>query len=193
MNEVNSYHEPANAIKDKEKACLLLYKKGSEKSDCAYQNTASGAKDVKGPAIYYSDVIKICDIHARFHVASVHVLLEFGKESLKNLLKESNDATYYKALFEDTIYYTNTKNEKPPQKRVLVYSSPACSMCNTVKAYLKMHRVQFSDIDISKNQRVSEELVRRSGRMKVPQTQINGELIAGFNKVRINELLDIRE
>ncbi|MBN2350225.1 MAG: hypothetical protein JXJ22_15405, partial [Bacteroidales bacterium] len=97
MIEVNSYNELANAIKDKDKAYLLLYKKGSEKSDCAYHNIASGAKDLKGLAIYYSDVNKTHDIHTRFNVTSVPVLLEFEKERLKNLLKGCNDATYYKA------------------------------------------------------------------------------------------------
>jgi hypothetical protein len=35
-------------------------------------------------------------------------------------------------------------------------------------------------------------MVRRSGQRGVPQTDINGEMIVGFNKARINELLGIQ-
>jgi glutaredoxin len=39
---------------------------------------------------------------------------------------------------------------------------------------------------------MAEEMVRRSGQQGVPQTDINGEIIVGFDKARINRLLDIQ-
>ncbi len=102
------------------------------------------------------------------------------------------DVKYYKALFEDAIYFTETKNDEKPQKRVTVYSTPTCSWCNTLKSYLKIHKVRYTDIDVSLDQRAADELVKRSGQTGVPQTEINGEIIIGFNKARINELLNIQ-
>ncbi|MBN2214706.1 MAG: hypothetical protein JW723_10715 [Bacteroidales bacterium] len=192
MIQVYSHTELLKAIKNKEKAYLLLFKRGSEISDCAYQNITAGSKDIRELAIFYADVSEIRDIHVKYNVTTVPSLLEFEKGVFRNLIKGCNDAKYYKALFEDAIYFVETKNQEKPQKQVNVYSTPACSWCNTLKAYLKLHRIRYNDIDVSRDQRAADELVRRSGQMGVPQTEINGEIIVGFNKTRINELLNIR-
>jgi len=192
MIEINSYSELTNTMKDKEKSYLLLFKKGSEKSDCAFRNISQIAEQVKEIELFFADVSKTRDIHSRFNITTAPALLEFEKGALKNIIKGCNDAKYYKALFEDAIYFVETKNDEKPQKRVTVYSTPTCSWCNTLKSYLKMHKVRYIDIDVSRDQRAADELVRRSGQMGVPQTDINGEIIIGFNKARINELLNIQ-
>jgi glutaredoxin-like YruB-family protein len=192
MVEINSYLELTEKIKNNDKAYLLLYKKGSEQSDCAFQNISKSAEEVKGIGLYYADVSKTRDIHPQFNITSVPGLLEFENGVFKNLIKGCNNSTYYKALFEDAVYYAETKNDSTPQKRVTVYSTPTCSWCNTLKSYLKLHKIRYSDIDVSRDQRAADDLVRRSGQMGVPQTDINGEIIVGFNKTRINELLNIQ-
>jgi glutaredoxin-like YruB-family protein len=73
-----------------------------------------------------------------------------------------------------------------------VYSSPLCSWCNTLKSYLRKNRIRFTDIDISRDKRAADELVKRSGQMSTPQTDINGEIIVGFDKNKINKLLEIK-
>ena len=45
--------------------------------------------------------------------------------------------------------------------------------------------------DVSKDQKAAEEMVLRSGQQGVPQTDINGQMIVGFDKNRINQLLEI--
>lgn len=193
MNEINSYSELAEEIKGKDKAYLLLFKKGSEKSDCTYQNIIAGASNVEGLNIYYADVNKTRDIHLRYDVITAPSLLEFENGILKNVMKGCNDSKHYKSMFEDSVYYKEINDTGKPAKRVTVYSTPTCSWCNTLKSYLKLHKIQFSDIDISSDKRAAEELVRRSGQRGVPQTDINGEIIVGFNKKAINELLHIQE
>jgi glutaredoxin-like YruB-family protein len=192
MVEINSYPELINSIKDKAKAYLLLFKKGSEQSDCAFLNISESAKQAQGIDLFYADVSKTRDIHIRFNITTAPALLEFETGVFKNLIKGCNDMAYYKALFDDAIYLAETKNDKKPQKRVTVYSTPTCSWCNTLKSYLKLHKVRYADIDISRDKRAADELVKRSGQMGVPQTDINGEIIVGFNKARINELLNIQ-
>jgi glutaredoxin-like YruB-family protein len=94
-------------------------------------------------------------------------------------------------MFEGVIFRSeNLKNEKT-QKRVTVYSTPTCSWCNTLKSYLRKHQVPFTDIDVSKDQRAADELVKRSGQMGVPQTDINGQMVVGFEQKRLNQLLEL--
>ena len=83
-------------------------------------------------------------------------------------------------------------SEGEPQKSVTVYSTPTCSWCNTLKSHLRKHRVYFTDVDVSADPSLAEELVRKSGQQGVPQTEIDGEIIVGFDKKRINSLLGIQ-
>ncbi|MEZ4999996.1 MAG: glutaredoxin domain-containing protein [Bacteroidales bacterium] len=81
--------------------------------------------------------------------------------------------------------------ESSPQKRVTVYSTPTCSWCNTLKTYLKDNHIIFRDIDVSTDQKAAAEMVRRSGQQGVPQTDINGTMIVGFDRARIDRMLEI--
>ncbi|MDD2731707.1 MAG: glutaredoxin domain-containing protein [Candidatus Pacebacteria bacterium] len=76
---------------------------------------------------------------------------------------------------------------------VKVYSTPTCVYCATLKQYLKEHDIAFEDVDASKDEAVFEEMVRKSGQMSVPVIEINGEIVVGFDKEKINELLNIKE
>ncbi|MBT3242028.1 MAG: glutaredoxin family protein [Bacteroidetes bacterium] len=76
-------------------------------------------------------------------------------------------------------------------KSVTVYSTPACSWCTTLKTYLRKNKIRFTDVDISRDPKLGQELVARTGQQGVPQTEINGQWVVGFNQTRINELLEI--
>ncbi|MFW5721208.1 MAG: glutaredoxin family protein, partial [Bacteroidota bacterium] len=118
--------------------------------------------------------------------------LELSGTKLKNIIKGCNDSSFYESLFNDSLYLAQVKNTDKPAKRVTVYSTPTCPWCTTLKNYLKQNKIRFTDIDVSRNQNAAEDLVRKSGQRGVPQTDINGEIIVGFNKSRINELLEIQ-
>jgi len=47
-------------------------------------------------------------------------------------------------------------------------------------------------VDVSREQNAAEVLVRRSGQQGVPQTDINGQIVVGFNQQRLKELLEIQ-
>ncbi len=77
--------------------------------------------------------------------------------------------------------------------KVKVYSTPACPYCQTLKQYLKDHDIDFEDIDVSQDQKAAEEMVQKSDQMGVPVADIDGEIVVGFNKDKIKELLDIND
>ncbi len=192
MIQILSYSKLKSSIANKEKTYLLIYKKGSEKSDCAFENISIAAKNEKSINIFFVDVNITRDIHTQFNISTAPVLLKFENGIFKNLIKGCNNANYYKTVFNGTVFPTNGNSTSTPQKRVTVYSTPTCSWCTTLKNYLKDHKINFNDIDISANQKAADELVKRSGQTGVPQTDINGEIIVGFNQKRINELLNIK-
>ncbi len=59
------------------------------------------------------------------------------------------------------------------------------------KSYLRSHQVTFSEIDVSRDEKMAAQMVQRSGQQGVPQTNIDGQIIIGFDRTRIDQLLKI--
>ncbi len=76
---------------------------------------------------------------------------------------------------------------------VKVYSTPTCPYCVTLKEFLKENAIEFKDIDVAKDAEAREEMVHKSGQMGVPVIEIDGEIIIGFDKEKINKLLNLRD
>jgi len=188
---VNSHNEMLGHISNDKKAYLLLFKKGSDASECALKNIQSVNNTSEKVEIMVADVNNVRDIHPNYPVTSVPSLLEFSNGQFVNLYKGCNDGQYYKSIFENTVFEVKGGEEKP-QKNVVVYSTPSCSWCNTLKKYLDEHKIRYRNVDVSTNQKMAEEMVKKSGQQGVPQTLINGEIIVGFDRPRINRLLGIK-
>lgn len=81
--------------------------------------------------------------------------------------------------------------KKKKQPRVIVFSTPTCSYCNMAKVYFRRNKIKYRDVDVSKDASAARDLQRRSGQMGVPVIDINGRLIVGFDKPKINKMLGI--
>jgi glutaredoxin 3 len=74
---------------------------------------------------------------------------------------------------------------------VIVYSTPTCPWCSAVKEYLNTRGVAFDDIDVSVDMNRAMEMVQKSGQQGVPVVDIDGEIIVGFDRSRIDALLQL--
>lgn len=72
-----------------------------------------------------------------------------------------------------------------------IYSTPTCVYCKTLKGYLKKNGLEFEDIDVSKDEKQLQTMIKSSGQMGVPVVDIDGEIIVGFDKAKIDQLLKI--
>ena len=77
--------------------------------------------------------------------------------------------------------------------KVKIFSTPFCIYCVSLKQFLKEHNIEFEEVDVSKDKAAQEEMIKKSGQMGVPVVEIDGEIIVGFNKNKIVELLDIKQ
>ncbi len=180
------------ALVPEKKNYVLLYKAGNESSECSLANLKQAAENLSDVNVLLADVSTVRDIHEQYQVKSAPALLVFEGAKYINVVKGCNDPAYYISLFEESLFHAASKDGETAQKRVTVYSTPSCSWCTTLKSYLKTHNIRFTDVDVSKNQSAAEQMVRRSGQQGVPQTDINGEIIVGFDKAKINRLLGIQ-
>jgi len=83
--------------------------------------------------------------------------------------------------------------QSPPKIKIRVFSTSACPYCYTLKEFLKEHNFNFEEIDVASNEPALQEMIEKSGQMGVPVTEINNEIVIGFDKEKICELLNIKE
>jgi len=191
FKRIESYSALQQALRGSKKNYLLIYKSGAEQSECALANLQK--VEVKSPDMQFLavDVSKTRDIHQQYGVTTAPVLIEFEGDKPAQIIKGCHEPGFFKSFIQNSLYSAVKNNGEKKTKRVVVYSTPTCPHCNTLKNYLKEKKVQFRDIDVSRDQKMAQEMVKRSGQQGVPQIDINGRLIVGFNKTKIDELLEI--
>ena len=74
---------------------------------------------------------------------------------------------------------------------VTVYSTPTCSWCQVVKEHLQTHGIAFEDVDVSTDMERARAMIEKSGQYGVPVLDIDGEIIVGFDRGRIDSLLGL--
>lgn len=77
-------------------------------------------------------------------------------------------------------------------KTVTIYSTPTCTYCNAAKDFFKENGVEFQVFDVAADTAKRQEMIEKSGQMGVPVIMIDEELVVGFDKERLSELLEIK-
>ena len=77
--------------------------------------------------------------------------------------------------------------------KVKIFTSPTCGYCEMAKSWMKEKKIEFTEIDVAKDQDAAKELVKESGQMGVPVIIIGeGEdkkVIVGFDQGKLENLL----
>ncbi len=85
---------------------------------------------------------------------------------------------------------------EPKIESVRLYSTATCPYCKMEKEYLEKNNVSFDLVMVDADRKAAEEMVAKSGQTGVPQTEVrydsgDYDLIIGFDKGRLNQLLSI--
>ena len=73
--------------------------------------------------------------------------------------------------------------------KVMVYSTNTCPYCVMAKNWLKEKKFEFEDINVGIDQEKAKEMIKKSGQMGVPVLDIDGQIIIGFDKPKIEAAL----
>lgn len=79
------------------------------------------------------------------------------------------------------------------QPKVRIFTTSACPYCFTLMEFLKEHNIDFKEIDVSKNEKTKEEMIKKTGKMEVPVVEIDSEIVTGFDRKKICKLLNIKD
>lgn len=68
---------------------------------------------------------------------------------------------------------------------IIIYTKDYCPYCVRAKQLLKQKGQAFKEIDISRDEKLQQEMIEKSGgRRTVPQIFINGSSIGGFQELQ---------
>ncbi|MDD5045030.1 MAG: glutaredoxin family protein [Candidatus Omnitrophica bacterium] len=73
--------------------------------------------------------------------------------------------------------------------KVKIFSTPTCPWCMRAKQYLDAKGIAYENADVSSNEQAQEEMIKISGQMGVPVIVVDGNIVVGFDKARLEELL----
>ena len=79
--------------------------------------------------------------------------------------------------------------------KVIIYSTTWCAFCKTEEQYLQKLGVNYVKKDVEEDKEAYEELMQKSGGnyMGVPVTDIAGDLVLGFDRHKIDDLLKAKD
>ena len=81
--------------------------------------------------------------------------------------------------------------QEKQQPKVRLFITPSCVYCITLKMFFQEHNIEFEEIDVAQDERAREEMIKKSEQMEVPVVEIDGQIVVGFDREKINKLLGI--
>jgi glutaredoxin-like YruB-family protein len=73
--------------------------------------------------------------------------------------------------------------------KIKIYSTPFCGYCKMAKDFFDKNGFPYEEVDVSVDEEAAKNMVARTGQMGVPVIEIGDEILVGFNKPQIEEVL----
>ena len=77
------------------------------------------------------------------------------------------------------------------QKTVTIYSTPTCHFCHAAKEFFTANKIQFTDHNVATDLAKRQEMIEMTDQMGVPVIRIGDDVVIGFDKPTIANLLGI--
>jgi glutaredoxin-like YruB-family protein len=73
--------------------------------------------------------------------------------------------------------------------KVTVYSATWCAFCHQAKQYFDKIGVKYTDKDVESDPSIAQESIKLSGQTGIPVINIDGTIIIGFDRPKIDATL----
>ena len=84
----------------------------------------------------------------------------------------------------------SNEEEYEMNKQVTLYSTTTCPVCAMVRDLLTGLSIDYEEILVDLRPITRMKLVKQTRRLTVPQLNVDGEWVSGFDPIRTLELLD---
>lgn len=72
---------------------------------------------------------------------------------------------------------------------ITVYSADWCGFCHMAKSYFDKLGVKYTEKNVEQNPAFAQEAVEKSGQMGIPVIDMDGQIIIGFDRPKIDQIL----
>jgi len=72
---------------------------------------------------------------------------------------------------------------------IRIYSSPLCPFCQQAKRFFNEKGLDFEEFNILEDNTAAKRLIEMTGQTGVPVIDIDGKLILGFDRTKIEQAL----
>jgi glutaredoxin-like YruB-family protein len=101
---------------------------------------------------------------------------------------------FYERALTDCPVVPKPAGTAPAARRapqVTVYTTSTCPWCTHVKSHLRKAAVDFREVNVERDEAAARRMMAKSGQMGVPQVEIDGTMVVGFDQKRIDALLGL--
>lgn len=74
-------------------------------------------------------------------------------------------------------------------KKVIIYTTPTCHYCHMAKEFFQENNIEYKEFNVVEDEQAKEEMIKKSQNLAVPVIDVEGEIIIGFDKARLEKLL----
>jgi glutaredoxin 3 len=65
---------------------------------------------------------------------------------------------------------------------ITVYTTTRCPYCVMLKNILSEQNVPFTEVNVETEPEIMQQFVEKTGQLGVPQTEVNGKWVVGFDQ-----------
>ena len=76
-------------------------------------------------------------------------------------------------------------------KSVIIYSTPGCIYCKIAKDWFNENNINYTEHNVAEDTEKREEMMQKTGQMAVPVIDVEGEIVIGFDKPKLSQLLGL--
>ena len=76
---------------------------------------------------------------------------------------------------------------------VIMYTTPTCVYCKSAKEFFKQNNVAFIEKDVVVDLQARDAMVKKSGQLGVPVIDVDGNIVIGFDRRKLEKLLEIKK
>lgn len=187
-----SHEEELDKLLDSEKELVLAFLVEQSQSSKAVRESLEKALSTNPEGRAYTiDVQNVRNVAARYQVTAAPTVLRInGCQTLDRLVGPQAPAAYA-ALLKPTPpakLAATTASKQPPVK---VYVTNSCPWCRKLESYLDKRGVKYTKVNLETNPSAARDMTNKSGQRGVPQSDIGGTMVIGFDLARINQLLGL--
>lgn len=77
-------------------------------------------------------------------------------------------------------------------KKVKIFTTPTCAYCKMAKEFFKQNNITCEEKDVVTDVQARDEMINKSGQMGVPVIFVGDDVVVGFDKRRLSELLGVK-